>query len=110
MHYFVTTPDEREAYVKEIRPLAKKYKEYLHFVTTDAHEYADAAEMMGSKGGERGLSVQQTSNGAVYPFRGSQTLRADIVEGFLTDIIQGKVQPWSPQDPAGKGGQGHDEL
>lgn len=75
-------------------PLAKKYGEYLHFTTTDINEYPDAVEMMGLKRGSRGLSVQTPSTGDVYPYTGKQKLSANVVEMFLSDIIQGKVKPW----------------
>jgi protein disulfide-isomerase A1 len=87
-----------------MRPLAKKYEEYLHFVTTDINEYPDAAEMMGVKGGSRGLSVQNPNNGEVYPYARRDMIGAKTVEAFLGDIIQGRVKPWRP------GAAGHDEL
>lgn len=79
-----------------MRPLAKKYQEYLHFTTTDANEYPVAPEMMGLKwGSSRGLSVQNPNNGDIYPYTRSQPLSARVVELFLSDIIQGKVKPLS---------------
>ncbi|KAK4154512.1 hypothetical protein C8A00DRAFT_42734 [Chaetomidium leptoderma] len=103
VHYFVRNDKEREEYVAEMRPLARKYEEYLHFVTTDANEYSDAAEMMGVKRGSKGLSVQNPNNGDLFPYTRKETLTAGGVEAFLGDIIQGKVQPWRPD-------VGHDEL
>jgi protein disulfide-isomerase A1 len=96
-----------------MRPLAKKYAEYLHFVTTDADEYADAAAMMGLNLNQRGsgsgssggwLSVQNPNNGDVFPYARREKLSAGVVEVFLGDIIQGKVKPWRPT------AAGHDEL
>ncbi|SPQ24192.1 8c46e751-5e39-4daf-9b2b-69cab3de846a [Thermothielavioides terrestris] len=103
VHYFVHNEKEREAYVAEMRPLAKKLREYLHFVTTDANEYADAAEMMGLRRGAGGLSVQNPNTGDVYPYARREKITAATVEAFLGDIVQGKVQPW-------RGDAGHDEL
>jgi protein disulfide-isomerase A1 len=94
---------ERDEYVAEMKPLARKYEEYLHFVTTDTGEYPDAAGMMGLKQGSRGLSVQNPNNGDVYPYTRKERLSVGTVETFLVDIIQGKVQRWRP-------GTGHDEL
>lgn len=104
MHYFVRNEKERDEYVEQMRPLAKKYEEYLHFVTTDLGEYPDAAGMMGLKQGSRGLSVQNPNNGEVYPYTRKERLSAGSVETFLVDIIQGKVQPWRPDTTR------HDEL
>jgi protein disulfide-isomerase A1 len=99
----VSNKQQREAYVAEMRPLANKYEEYLHFVTTDVNEYPNAAEMMGLRGGSSGLSVQNPNNGDVYPYTRKDRISARTVEAFLGDIIQGKVRPWRP-------GAGHDEL
>lgn len=34
VHYITASDEDRESYTSEIRPLAKRYKEYLLFVTT----------------------------------------------------------------------------
>lgn len=103
VHYFVRDDAARVAYVAELRPLAKKYVEYLHFTTTDADDYADAAEMMGLRHGSTGLSVQNPNNGEVFPYTRRDKISAASVEAFLGDIIQGRVAPWNPAT-------GHDEL
>ncbi|KAK4214908.1 hypothetical protein QBC37DRAFT_341076 [Rhypophila decipiens] len=94
VHYFTRNDRERDDYVKQIRPLARKYRDYLHFTTTDVNEYPDAPEMMGLEwGSSKGLSVQNPNNGDIYPYTGGQTLSASVVELFLSEIIQGKVKP-----------------
>ncbi|KAK3348889.1 hypothetical protein B0T25DRAFT_609157 [Lasiosphaeria hispida] len=104
VHYFIHTSSQRETYVTEMLPLAKKYHEYLHFTTTDANEYPDAVEMMGLRRGATGLSVQNPSNGDVFPYTGRQKITAGVVETFLVDIIQGRVKPW------GQDNVEHEEL
>jgi len=90
-------------------PLAKKYSEYLQFTTTDVNEYPEAAEMLGLRRGTKtGLSVQNPSNGDVFPYTGREQISAEVVEGFLVDIIQGRVKPWSRGRQGGGGG--HEEL
>ncbi|KAK3377326.1 hypothetical protein B0T24DRAFT_592936 [Lasiosphaeria ovina] len=113
VHYFTHDTAERDAYAAEMRPLAQKYDEYLHFTTTDAGEYADAAAAMGLPYGAGGLAVQNPNNGDVFPWprdgrRGPVTAAA--VEAFLVDIIQGAVKPWRPGSGTGQGKGGHDEL
>ncbi|KAK0625074.1 hypothetical protein B0T17DRAFT_260621 [Bombardia bombarda] len=117
VHYFVRSDEQRDKYVAEMRPLAKKYHEYLHFITTDANEYPEAVEMMGLNHGVDGelLSVQNPSNGDIFPYTSKQKLTANAVEMFLSDIIQGKVKPWGMRgEGAGQGVQGggarHEEL
>jgi len=116
VHYFVNTDDERQAYMDEMRPLARKFQEYLAFTTVDANEYPDMEEMLGlERGASRALSVQMPSTGAVYPYTDTEALTASIVEQFLMAIIQGQVKPWQPgmsrgSSPLGGAAMGHDEL
>ena len=108
VHYFVRDDDQRQKYLKEMRPLAKKYQEYLAFTTIEAAEYPEMMSSLGlKKGSSRPLSVQNPSNGDVFPYSGSHEITLPVVEKFLGDIIQGKVKPWS-----GSSGStaGHDEL
>ncbi|KAK4196243.1 thioredoxin-like domain-containing protein [Triangularia verruculosa] len=106
VYFFTHSQKAKDGYVSEIRPLAKKYDEYLHFVTIDAKEYADAAQMMGLRDGT-GLSVQNPNNGDVFPYTRKEVISAGVVEAFLGDIIQGKVKPWKGEE---QHDQVHDEL
>jgi len=117
VHYFVATEAQRQAYLREMRPLAKKYREYLAFTTIDAAEYGDMQASLGLRPGTAGgLSVQNPSNGDVFPYSGAYAISLPVVEQFLVDIIQGKIKPWvGPGLDSGNGGaaakgKGHDEL
>ncbi|CAK7211561.1 tRNA (adenine(58)-N(1))-methyltransferase non-catalytic subunit trm6 [Sporothrix bragantina] len=121
VHFLYRTPDERRAYAAAVRSLAQTYRDYLVFTTIDVREHGDA--MVSSLGlGEAYhdkkdikrplLSVQNPSNGDVFPFQGSPEdnngpLTASVIEKFLMDIIQGVVQPWRP---GAEFAQKHDEL
>lgn len=108
-------------YVAFMRPLAKKFAEYLVFVTVDAAEYGDMLPMLGlamtthSGGGAPALAVQNPAYGQVFPFRGA-TISPQTVEQFVMDIVGGKVKPWDGVLEEEKGGNpdtataGHDEL
>lgn len=94
--YFASTDQEREDYVKEVLPLAKKYDEYLIFATIDTNEYPETLELFGHKpGSTKVLSVQNPANGDTFPYIGREHISAPVVEAFLIDIINGKVKPWS---------------
>ena len=105
VHYFVSDNDQREPYVNEMRPLAKKYHEYLAFTTIDSNEYPDMLGMLGLTG--QGLSVQNPNNGDVFPYPSRQPVTAVNVEQFLMGIIQGHVKPWNGEFEQASG---HDEL
>lgn len=94
VHYFTSSDEDRESYTSAIRPLAKRYKEYLLFVTTDVNEYPQMLSMTGHKpGSDNVVSVVNSLNGAVFPYRG-RTITADTIEGFLQDVSSGKVKSW----------------
>ena len=109
MYYFVATDEERLEYVSSIRPLAKKYDEYLIFLTVDALEYPDMGPNLGlSSGAKRGLVVQNPSKGQVFPLRKTKGITPDVIESFIMELSSGKVEPWDftpvpPDIP-------HDEL
>ncbi|KAK3312758.1 hypothetical protein B0H66DRAFT_568848 [Apodospora peruviana] len=112
VHFFVGNDKERDTYVAEMRPLAKKYQEYLHFTTTDVNEYPNAAEMLGTRKG--GLAVQNPNDGHTFPYTWDKPISAGTVERFLGDIVEGKVQPLGNKGGEGKlgpkGRSGHEEL
>lgn len=89
------SPSPRDAYVDAVRPLAKKYRDYLSFVTVDADEYPDMAPALGLPAGRLpALAVQNPSFGQAFPFRGAE-ISAETVDHFVLDIVEGKVPPWA---------------
>lgn len=113
VYYFLTTDEERDAYRTTIRPLAKKYAEYLSFVMVDANEYPEMMPMVGLQGGETpSLAVQNPRNGQVFPFEGQSEITAEVVEQFVLDIAAGAVKPWEGPGsrPAEQETAAHDEL
>lgn len=107
-------------YVAEMRPLAKKYQEYLQFTTIDPDEYPHMLPSLGLKpGSTRVLSVQNPSNGDVFPYTGGdqgEIITAAVVEAFLLDIINGRVRAFGRDSDEGAGTNDgtdhrrHDEL
>lgn len=115
----MTNDRDRDAYVQEMRPLAKKYNEYLVFTTVDANEYPEMERSVGlTAGAAKALSVQKPNNGDVFPYQGKAEISMAVVEQFLLDIIGGRVTPWraqpTPQQDRDQGtatrGNRHDEL
>ncbi|KAJ8130926.1 hypothetical protein O1611_g2697 [Lasiodiplodia mahajangana] len=108
--FFAETSDEREEYIKKMRPVAKMYKEYLSFVTVDANEYADFTVPLGlTPGIFPALAVQNPMYGQTFPYDSGAEISPETVGAFVMDIVQGKVKPWdgrSRQETA----QTHDEL
>ncbi|KAJ0125279.1 protein disulfide-isomerase [Diaporthe amygdali] len=111
VHYFVSADEDRDAYVADIKPLAKKFKEYLIFATTDVNQYLEMPAVMGHKAASaKVLAVSSPSNGGVYPYRGGKDLTSEVVEAFLNDISEGKVKPWDGMNAHDDGQIKHEEL
>lgn len=111
VHYLTSSEEDRESYTSAMRTLAKKYREFLIFVTTDVTEYPDMLPMTGHKpGSDSVLSVVNPNSGSVYPYRGN-TITPEIVESFLQEISSGQVKPWDGNwDPPEPGPAKRDEL
>ena len=96
--YFTDSDLDREEYVQHMRDLAKKYSEFLAFVTVDTKEYPDMAAGMGHAAGANGvLALQNPHNWQVFPFAGE--VSPANVEAFIVEISQGKVKAWDGKVP-----------
>jgi protein disulfide-isomerase A1 len=113
LHYFAASEKEKDKYREEMRPLAKKYRDFLHFTITDTGDFPEVPSLLGlKKGSKTGLSLQNPNNGEVFPYKGKKKLTPDVVETFLDDVIDGRIKPWegSPTNQFGGGGFTHEEL
>jgi protein disulfide-isomerase A1 len=95
VYYFARTEDERNEYKALLKPLAKKYKEYLSFVTVDAVEYEHMIPALGLQDGSLpALAVFNPMYGQAFPYDQGRKIKPEAVESFVLDIVQGKVQPY----------------
>ncbi|KAH6680019.1 hypothetical protein F5X68DRAFT_263695 [Plectosphaerella plurivora] len=100
VYYFSPSEDNRAAWVDKIRPMARKYVEFLTFVTVDSEAYPEMVTGLGVPGGAagEGVSVSNPSVGQVFPFAGTgDALTVDAVDEFIVAISQGQVDPWDGQ-------------
>ncbi len=109
VYYFAHNPQDLDNYREALKPLAKKFKEYLNFVTVDAVEYGHMLPVLGLKNsGFSALAVFNPMYGQAFPHDQKKEITPQVVESFVMDIVQGKVQPLD----AGGGGENtkHTEL
>ncbi|KAK8009371.1 protein disulfide isomerase [Apiospora marii] len=100
VYYFSDSALEREEYAASMRAVARKYEEYLLFVTVDAAEYVDMVSMLGLRPEVLpAVAVQNPSYGQVFPFDQTKMLSAQTIEQFVTQIASGKVKPWDGTPP-----------
>ncbi|KAL0938140.1 protein disulfide isomerase [Colletotrichum truncatum] len=93
VYFFARVEQYLDAWTSAVVPLAKKYHQYITFVTVDLSEYPEMPAMFGLPNGiEDAVALQNPATGQVFPFTGEITI--DAVEEFITDISEGKVEPW----------------
>jgi protein disulfide-isomerase A1 len=105
LHYFATSSDEKEAYSREMGPLAKKYAESVHFTITDPNEYSK----LGAHGKSR-LALEDTDTGDIFPFPEGHAITSEAVEGFVEGFMSRSLRPQNPGEEGGEDKRGHDEL
>lgn len=99
IYTFYTSASERAHYQSLLKPLAKKYKEYINFVTIDAVEYAHMAPGLGLEPREfPALVLQNPMFGQVFPFESRRAMSVEEVERWVLNIVAGQVLPWSRED------------
>jgi protein disulfide-isomerase A1 len=112
VYYVSAEAKQRQLYVDQLRPLAKKYKEYLKFAMVDAEEYSEVASALGVTPDELpAIVVQNPTNGQLFHYGLEKEISAANIEQFLVDIAGGKVTPWvGSRDGSSPRDDGHDEL
>ncbi|ETS85669.1 hypothetical protein PFICI_03694 [Pestalotiopsis fici W106-1] len=110
VYFLAETREEREEYVEIIRPVAKKYRDFISFVTVDALEYAPMTKVLGLPGRSfPALAVENPARGQIFPFTEDE-ITAELVDEFIVDIAGGKVKPWAPLPIPDPVSHAHDEL
>ncbi|KAH8678338.1 thioredoxin-like domain-containing protein [Xylariales sp. PMI_506] len=95
--YFFETTEQREAFLTTFRPLARKLKKFLGFVTVDAREYGALTRVLGlSPDKFPSLAVENAARGQVFPLPDELEIDPDAIEIFLHEIAADNVEPWSP--------------
>ncbi|CAG8971049.1 hypothetical protein HYALB_00005287 [Hymenoscyphus albidus] len=94
LYIFAETDEERAAFRKQLSGIAKKFSEYITFLTVDPAVYdhmpaqvdLDAKKMPA-------VAVYNVQLGQVFPFDQSKEITAASIEQFVFDIVEGKIEP-----------------
>jgi protein disulfide-isomerase A1 len=94
VYIFALTENERSAYRDSLSSIARKYEEYLSFVTIDAIEYGHMTQALGLDAGVfPALALQNPSFGQVFPYPQRRAITAEAIEKFILDIVEGRTKP-----------------
>jgi protein disulfide-isomerase A1 len=99
-YIFAETPEEREEFAKELKPLALKHKGAINFATIDAKSFGQHAGNLNLKPGQwPAFAIQRTDKNEKYPYDQDKKITEKDIGTFVEDFIAGKVDPSIKSEP-----------
>jgi len=99
-YIFAETPEEREQFAKDFRPIAELHKGKVNIATIDAKAFgAHAGNLNLDPEKFPAFAIQDTVSNAKYPYDQSKKVDADDIAQFLQDVLDGKVEPSIKSEP-----------
>ena len=99
-YIFAETPEEREELAKTLKPLAEQHKGKINFATIDAKAFgAHAGNLNLEVGKWPAFAIQDTVKNTKFPFDQEKKLTEKDVGKFVSDYVEGKVEPSIKSEP-----------
>jgi protein disulfide-isomerase A1 len=99
-YIFEEEPEKREAFAKEFKELAVKYKGKINIATIDAKAFGQHGANLNLEVGKwPAFAIQDTVKNKKYPFDQSKELTVKAVGDFLEEFVEGKVEPSIKSEP-----------
>jgi protein disulfide-isomerase A1 len=99
-YIFAETPEEREEFAKELKPLALKHKGKVNFATIDAKSFGQHAGNLNLKVGTwPAFAIQKTEKNEKYPYDQDKKITEKDIGTFVDDFLAGKVEPSIKSEP-----------
>ncbi|EFQ28430.1 hypothetical protein CGRA01v4_07418 [Colletotrichum graminicola] len=99
-YFFSKDEGNLDAWTSAVKPLARKYHEYITFVTVDSGEYPEMPGLFGLRASaSEGVVVQNPSAGLAFPFKGDK-ITVEAVDRHILDISEGNADAWQVGSPA----------
>ncbi|USP73330.1 Protein disulfide-isomerase [Curvularia clavata] len=99
-YIFAETPEEREEFVKELKPLAAKHKGKINFATIDAKAFGQHAGNLNLKVGTwPAFAIQEIKKNEKYPFDQESKITEKSISKFVDDFLAGKIEPSIKSEP-----------
>lgn len=99
-YIFAETPEEREEFAKELKPLALKHKGAINFATIDAKAFGQHAGNLNLKVGTwPAFAIQRTDKNEKYPYDQDNKITEKDIGTFVEDFLAGKVEPSIKSEP-----------
>jgi protein disulfide-isomerase A1 len=99
-YIFAETPEEREEFAKELKPLALKHKGEMNFATIDAKSFGQHAGNLNLKVGTwPAFAIQRTEKNEKFPYDQDKKITVKDIGSFVDDFLAGKVEPSIKSEP-----------
>jgi protein disulfide-isomerase A1 len=99
-YIFANTPEEREEFAKELKPLALKHKGAINFATIDAKAFGEHAGNLNLKVGTwPAFAIQRTDKNEKFPYDQDNKITEKDIGTFVEDFLAGKVEPSIKSEP-----------
>lgn len=99
-YIFAETPEEREEFAKELKPLAIKHKGAINFATIDAKSFGQHAGNLNLKVGTwPAFAIQRTEKNEKFPYDQDAKITEKDIGTFVDDFLSGKVKPSIKSEP-----------
>jgi protein disulfide-isomerase A1 len=99
-YIFAETPEEREQFAKELKPLALKHKGEINFATIDAKSFGQHAGNLNLKVGTwPAFAIQRTAKNEKFPYDQDAKITEKAIGTFVEDFLAGKIEPSVKSEP-----------
>ncbi|KAF1920459.1 thioredoxin-like domain-containing protein [Ampelomyces quisqualis] len=99
-YIFAETPEERESFAKELKPLALKHKGAINFATIDAKSFGQHAANLNLKAGTwPAFAIQRTDKNEKFPYDQDKKITEKDIGTFVKKFLAGEVEPSIKSDP-----------
>merc|ERR1712137_8276 len=99
-YIFAETPEEREEFAKELKPLALKHKGEINFATIDAKSFGQHAGNLNLKVGTwPAFAIQRTEKNEKFPYDQEAKITEKDIGTFVDDFLAGKIDPSIKSEP-----------
>ncbi|EAT83174.1 protein disulfide-isomerase [Parastagonospora nodorum] len=97
---FAETPEEREQFAKELKPLALKHKGTINFATADPNSFGQNAGWFNLKPDQwPAFVILRFDNDKQFLYDQDLTINEKDIGNFVQDFIDGKIEPSVKSEP-----------
>lgn len=99
-YIFAETPEEREKFAEEFKPIAEKHRGAINIATIDAKLFGAHADNLNLDPEKfPSFAIQDPEKNSKYPYDQSKEMNAKNIGKFVQNVLDGKVEPSIKSEP-----------